>query len=158
MDLNQFQLIGRLTRDAEIKSTPNGVTVANLSIANNQKVKKNGQWQDVANYFNVSLFGQSASNLAQYLTKGKQIAISGVLRQNRWTDQSGNNHSQITLVAQSVQLLGGSQAPQNTNGTRQNNGYRQNTQQQQQFQQDMNAMQDAGLIDDEPPLWEEIQF
>lgn len=127
MDLNQFQLIGRLTRDAEIKSTPNGVTVANLSVANNQKVKKNGQWQDVANYFNVSLFGQSANNLAQYLTKGKQIAVSGALRQNRWTDQSGNNHSQIALVAQQLQLLGGQN--QNTNGTRQNSGYRQNTQQ-----------------------------
>ena len=150
MDLNQFHLIGRLTRDAEIKSTPNGVTVANLSIANNQKVKKNGQWQDVANYFNVSLFGQSASNLAQYLTKGKQIAVSGALRQNRWTDQSGNNHSQIALVAQQLQLLGGNQN-QNINGTRQNNGMTQ--QQNQQFQQDMNALQDAGFIDDNPPLW-----
>ena len=155
MDLNHFHLIGRLVRDVEIKSTPGGVTVAKITIANNQKIKKNGQWADVASYFDIVLFGQSANNLAQYLTKGKQIAVSGALRQDRWTDNAGNNRTKISLIASQLQLLGGTQN-QNRN---QNNGYSQGNggayQPQQQQLGALNSLQNAGLVDDEPPLWEE---
>ena len=154
MDLNQFHLIGRLVRDVEIKSTPGGVTVAKITIANNQKIKKNGQWVDVASYFDIVLFGQNANNLAQYLIKGKQIAVSGALRQDRWTDNAGNNRTKISLIASQLQLLGGMQT-QNQN----RNSYSQNTgaayQQQQQQPDTLNSLQNAGLVDDEPPLWEE---
>lgn len=155
MDLNQFHLIGRLVRDVEIKSTPGGVTVAKITIANNQKIKKNGQWADVASYFDIVLFGQSANNLAQYLTKGKQIAVSGALRQDRWTDNAGNNRTKISLIASQLQLLGGAQ---NQNQNQNRNGYSQgNTayQPQQQQPDTLNSLQNAGLVDDEPPLWEE---
>ena len=154
MDLNNFHLIGRLVRDVEIKSTPGGVTVAKLTIANNQKIKKNGQWVDVASYFDIVLFGQSANNLAQYLTKGKQIAVSGALRQDRWTDNAGNNRTKISLIASQLQLLGGAQQNQNQN----RNGYSQSNtayQPQQQQPDTLNSLQNAGLVDDEPPLWEE---
>ena len=156
MDLNQFHLIGRLVRDVEIKSTPGGVTVAKITIANNQKIKKNGQWVDVASYFDIVLFGQSANNLAQYLTKGKQIAVSGALRQDRWTDNAGNNRTKISLIASQLQLLGGAQNQnqnQNRNGYSQGNGTAYQPQQQQP--DTLNSLQNAGLVDDEPPLWEE---
>lgn len=159
MDLNQFHLIGRLTRDVEIKSTPNGVTVARISIANNQKVKRNGQWQDVTNFFDIAIFGKSANNLAQYLTKGKQIAVSGALRQDRWTDANGNNHTKISLIASQLQLLGGANGTQNQNQNR--NGYSQGNgaaYQQPQQPDTLNSLQQAGLVDDEPPLWEEVVF
>lgn len=159
MDLNQFFIIGRLTRDVEIKSTPTGVTVARISIANNQKVKRNGQWQDVTNFFDIAIFGKSANNLAQYLTRGKQIAVSGALRQDRWTDANGNNRTKISLVAEQLQLLGGAngtQQNQNRNGYSQNNGAAYQPQQQQPDA--LNSLQNAGLVDDEPPLWEEIVF
>lgn len=156
MDLNQFLIIGRLVRDVEIKSTPNGVTVARISIANNQKVKRNGQWQDTTNFFDIVLFGQSANNLAQYLTKGKQIAVSGALRQDRWTDNAGNNRTKISLIASQLQLLGGTQ---NQNQNQNLNGYSQGNstayQPQQQQPDTLNSLQNAGLVDDEPPLWEE---
>lgn len=160
MDLNQFHLIGRLVRDVEIKSTPGGVTVAKITIANNQKIKKNGQWADIASYFDIVLFGQSANNLAQYLTKGKQIAVSGAMKQDRWTDTNGNNRTKISLIASQLQLLGGA------NGTQQNqnqnrNGYSQGNgaaYQQPQQPDTLNSLQNAGLVDDEPPLWEEVVF
>lgn len=157
MDLNQFFIIGRLTRDVEIKSTPNGVTVARISIANNQKVKRNGQWQDTTNFFDIAIFGKSANNLAQYLTKGKQIAVSGAMKQDRWTDNAGNNHTKISLIASQLQLLGGTQQNQNRSG----NGYSQGNgaaYQQQQQPDTLNSLQQAGLVDDEPPLWEEVVF
>lgn len=150
MDLNHFHLIGRLVRDVEIKSTPGGVTVAKITIANNQKIKKNGQWADVVSYFDIVLFGQSANNLAQYLTKGKQIAVSGALRQDRWTDSAGNNRTKISLIASQLQLLGGAQ---NQNQNRNGNGTAYQPQQQQPAA--LNSLQNAGLVDDEPPLWEE---
>ena len=156
MDLNNFHLIGRLVRDVEIKSTPGGVTVAKITIANNQKIKKNGQWADVVSYFDIVLFGQSANNLAQYLTKGKQIAVSGALRQDRWTDNAGNNRTKISLIASQLQLLGGTQNQnqnQNRNGYSQGNGTAYQPQQQQP--DTLNSLQNAGLVDDEPPLWEE---
>lgn len=155
MDLNQFHLIGRLVRDVEIKSTPGGVTVAKITIANNQKIKKNGQWTDVTSYFDIVLFGQSANNLAQYLTKGKQIAVSGALRQDRLTDNAGNNRTKISLIASQLQLLGGTQNQnqnQNRNGYSQGNGA---AYQQQQQPDTLNSLQQAGLVDDEQPLWEE---
>jgi len=156
MDLNQFHLIGRLVRDVEIKSTPGGVTVAKITIANNQKIKKNGQWTDIASYFDIVLFGQSANNLAQYLTKGKQIAVSGALRQDRWTDNAGNNRTKISLIASQLQLLGGTQ---NQNQNQNRNGYSQSNpaayQPQQQQPDTLNSLQAAGLVDDEPPLWDE---
>lgn len=156
MDLNQFHLIGRLVRDVEIKSTPNGVTVARISLANNQKVKRNGQWQDVTNFFDIAIFGKSANNLAQYLTKGKQIAVSGAMKQDRWTDNAGNNRTKISLIASQLQLLGGAQNQnqnQNRNGYSRNNG---TAYQPQRLQPEtLNSLQNAGLVDDEPPLWEE---
>lgn len=163
MDLNQFHLIGRLTRDVEIKSTPNGVTVARISIANNQKVKRNGQWQDVTNFFDIAIFGKSANNLAQYLTKGKQIAVSGALRQDRWADTNGNNRTKISLIASQLQLLGGANGTQQNQNQNQNrNSYSQNNgtayQPQQQQPDTLNSLQQAGLVDDEPPLWEEVVF
>lgn len=134
MDLNQFFIIGRLTRDVEIKYTQSGVPVGRLSIANNQKQKKNGQWVDVVSYFDIALFGKSAQNLFQYLTKGKQLAISGTFRQDKWQDANGN-HSKISLIATQVQLL----------GDRQN--------------QNQNALQQSGLVDADADFFpEEIPF
>ena len=159
MDLNQFFIIGRLTRDVEIKYSQSGVPVGRLSIANNQKVKRNGQWQDVSNFFDIAIFGKSANNLARYLTKGKQIAVSGAMKQDRWTDTNGNNHTKISLIASQLQLLGGANGTQNQNQNR--NSYSQGNgaaYQQQQQSDTLNSLQQAGLVDDEPPLWEEVVF
>lgn len=105
-DLNHVVLIGRLTQDAELKYTQNGYAISSFSIAVNRSRKNGEQWVEEANFFEVSLFGKSAENLKPYLVKGKQVAIDGELRQDRW-ESEGQKRSKVVIVANSVQLVGG---------------------------------------------------
>lgn len=105
-DLNSVILIGRLTRDAELTYLQSGSAVANLSVAVNRNRKEGEQWISEVNYFDVSLFGKSAENLKQYLLKGKQIAVQGALKQDRW-EKDGQKFSKIRIIANNVELLGG---------------------------------------------------
>ena len=104
-DVNHVIIIGRLTRDA-VKHTSGGMAISNFSIAVNRRRKNGEQWVEEASFFDVSLFGKSAEGLAQYLTKGKQVAVEGELRQDRW-QQDGQPRSKVTIAANNVQLLGG---------------------------------------------------
>ena len=111
-DMNHVFLIGRLTRDlgADERSfayVGNGqMARANISIAVNRSKKEGEQWVDEVNYFDITIWGRTAENLKQYLLKGKQIAVDGYLRQDRW-QKDGQNFSKVVVVANSVQLLGG---------------------------------------------------
>ena len=123
-DMNHVFLIGRLTRDigADERSfgyVGNGqIARASVSIAVNRSKKEGDQWVDEVSYFDVSIWGKTAENLKQYLVKGQQIAVDGVLKQERW-QKDGQNFSRVTINAISVQLLGGKnnnqQQPTNTN-------------------------------------------
>ena len=117
-DINTTTLIGHLTRDEELKYTAGGMAIGNVSLAINRKVKKGQEWTDEANYFDVVIFGKQAENLQRFLTKGKQIGVTGFLKQERWTDQNGANRSRVTIVANDIQLLGGKDG-----GQRNDNGY-----------------------------------
>jgi single-strand DNA-binding protein len=121
-DMNHVFLIGRLTRDlgADERSfayVGNGqMARANVSIAVNRSKKEGDQWTDEVNYFDVTIWGKTAENLKQYLLKGKQIAVDGYLKQDRW-QKDGQNFSKVTIVANNVQLLGGkSDSGQSTGG------------------------------------------
>lgn len=108
-DINKVLLIGRLVRDAEISYTQGGSAVVKFSIASNHSMKKGDQWVDEASFFDVVYFGKPAEGLKQYLTKGKQVGIEAHLKQDRWNDkETGKQRSKISIVADSVQLLGGS--------------------------------------------------
>ena len=108
-DVNHVILIGRCTRDATIKYTSGGMAIGSFSIAVNRRTKKGDQWVEEASFFDVSLFGKSAEGLAPYLLKGKQVAVEGELRQDRW-QQDGQNRSKVYISANNVQLLGGNDA------------------------------------------------
>ena len=103
-DINRVLEIGRLTRDAEVTYTPGGMAIAKMSIAVNRRVKAGDGWADEANYFDVQLFGKSAENLKPYLLKGKQIAVDGYLKQDRW-EKDGQKFSKVTINANDIQLL-----------------------------------------------------
>jgi single-strand DNA-binding protein len=105
-DINHVVIVGRLTRDAELKFTNNGTPVCKFSIANNQRRKKEDQWVDEAHFFDVALWGKQAESLNPYLKKGKQICMEGQLRQDRW-EQNGQARSRVEINASNVQLLGG---------------------------------------------------
>ena len=104
-DINHVVLVGRLTRNAELKYTNNGAAVSKFSIAINQRRKKEEQWVDEAHFFDIVLWGKTAESLNQYLVKGKQVGIEGQLRQNRW-EQEGQARSKVEIFATSVMLLG----------------------------------------------------
>ncbi|MDR0300980.1 MAG: single-stranded DNA-binding protein [Treponema sp.] len=107
VDLNHVVLIGRLTRDAELKYTAGGQAVCKFSVAVNRRKKNGDQWEDEANFFDIVLWGKQGETLNQYLLKGKMVAVDGELRQDRW-QQDGQNRSKVEIVASFIQLLGGS--------------------------------------------------
>jgi single-strand DNA-binding protein len=106
VDINHVILVGRLTRDADLKYTANGQAVSNFSIAVNRRRRQNEEWVDEANFFGIVLFGKQAETLHQYLIKGKVVGVDGELRQDRW-QSDGQNRSKVEVVASIVQLLGG---------------------------------------------------
>jgi single-strand DNA-binding protein len=119
-DFNHVILIGRLTRDCELKYTSGGMAIANLSLAVNRRIKKGEQWTEEVSFFESVLFGKTAEGLKPYLLKGKQIAVEGELKQERW-QQDGQNRSKIVISASNVQLLGGNDKPAQQGG--QSSGY-----------------------------------
>jgi single-strand DNA-binding protein len=105
-DINHVVLVGRLTRDAELKYTANGQAVCKFSIAVNRRKKSGEQWVEEANFFDIVVWGRQGEALNQYLVKGKLIGVDGELRQDRW-EQDGQNRSKIEIIANNLQLLGG---------------------------------------------------
>lgn len=106
-DINQITIVGRLTKDAEMRYTSSGTALCTFSIACNEDVKQSsGQWEEKAHFFDCTLWGKSAESLNQYLVKGKQVAIVGRLKQDRWEDRdSGQNRSKVSINVFTLQLL-----------------------------------------------------
>ena len=105
--VNKVILIGHLGRDAETKFTPSGVAVTKFSVATNRRWKdqQTGEWKDETDWANVVLWRQE--NLANYLTKGKQIYVEGRLQTRSWDDKDGKKQYMTEVVADEVILLGG---------------------------------------------------
>lgn len=123
-DINKAIIIGHLTRDEELTYTPGGMAIGKISVAVNRRVKKGQEYVDEVNYFDVSIFGKQAESLQRFLTKGKQIAVDGYLKQDRWQDQAtGQNRSAVKIIANDIQLLGGKDGGSQNNGGYQDAGY-----------------------------------
>ncbi|HUX50746.1 MAG TPA: single-stranded DNA-binding protein [Spirochaetia bacterium] len=105
-DINHVTLVGRLTRDAELKYTNSGLAVCKFSLAINRRRKNGDQWVDEAHFFDVVLMGRTGEAIHRYLQKGKQVGVEGELRQSRW-EHEGQTRSRVEIFAINVQLLGG---------------------------------------------------
>jgi single-strand DNA-binding protein len=109
-NINRVILTGNLTFDPELRSLPSGTSVCKLRVATNSR-KKNGatgEWEDKANYFDVTVWGAQGENCARYLSKGRPVAIDGRLEWSEWQDKdTGKNRSKVEIVAETVQFLGG---------------------------------------------------
>jgi single-strand DNA-binding protein len=121
-DVNHVILIGRLTRDAELKYTAGGQAVCKFALAVNRRRKNGEQWVEEANFFDIVLWGRSGEAINQYLLKGKQVAVEGELRQDRW-EQDGQNRSKVEIQANNVQLLGGGSGGGSGGANAQSGGY-----------------------------------
>lgn len=104
-DVNYVILIGRLVRDAELKYTNSGLAVSSFAIAVNRSKKQGESWIDEVSFFDIALFGKRAESLNQYLLKGGQIAVEGMLVQDRW-ENDGQKRSKVRVFCNNVQLLG----------------------------------------------------
>lgn len=106
-DINYYIVLGRVVRNAETKTTDNGLFIANFSIATNRSKKNSdGSWSDIPHFFNFSLYGKRAESLAQYLVQGQQVLIEGHLIQRRW-EKDGKKQSRLEIEIENIKLLGG---------------------------------------------------
>lgn len=106
--INRVVLVGNLTRDPELRHTPSGTAVCSLRLAVNTRRKdESGQWTDKPNYFDITVWGQQGENCAQYLSKGRPVAVDGRLEWREWEAQDGSKRQAVEVVAESVQFLGG---------------------------------------------------
>ena len=119
-DINHVVLVGRLTRDAELKYTAGGQAVCKFAIAVNRRKKNGDQWEDEVNYFDIVLWGRQGEAINQYLQKGKTVGVDGELKQDRW-QQDGQNRTKVEIIANNIMLLGGSPGPGGNTGG--NSGY-----------------------------------
>ena len=103
-DLNQVILIGRLTKDIELRYGQSGAAYSRMGLAINRKSYREGEPDDVY-YIDIVSFGKLAELASQYLSKGKQVGIQGYLRQNRWSGQDGQKYSKVEVVAERMQFL-----------------------------------------------------
>jgi single-strand DNA-binding protein len=105
--VNRVVVVGNLTRDPELRHTPSGMAVCSLRIAVNSRQKQaDGQWGEKPNYFSVTVWGQQGENCAQYLSKGRPVAVDGRLDWREYQAQDGTKREAIEIVADSVQFLG----------------------------------------------------
>jgi single-strand DNA-binding protein len=106
-NINRVVMTGNLTRDPELRSTPGGTSVCSLRIACNTRRKDaSGAWVDKPNYFDVTVWGAQGENCAQYLQKGRPVAIDGRLEWREWEDKEGHKRQSTDIIADSVQFLG----------------------------------------------------
>lgn len=107
-NINRVIITGNLTRDPESRALQSGTTVCKLRIAVNTRRKDNstGEWVDKPNYFDVTVWGAQGDNCANYLSKGRPVAIDGRLEWREWQDQQGNNRQSVEIIADTVQFLG----------------------------------------------------
>lgn len=103
---NQVILMGNLTRDPELRQTPNGQNVCGFSLALNRSYKgSDGNWQEATDYIDVVAWGPLGERVSQYLSKGRACLVNGRLQSRSW-EQDGQKRSKVEVVANDVTFLG----------------------------------------------------
>lgn len=107
-NINVVVITGNLTRDPELRSTSGGTSVCDLRVAVNSRRKdgQTGEWVDKPNYFDVTVWGAQGENCANYLSKGRPVAIEGRLDWREWEAKDGSKRQSVSIIANSVQFLG----------------------------------------------------
>ena len=103
--INQVILMGNLTRDPELRQTPNGHSVVGFSLALNRSYKdSSGEWKEVTDYIDIVAWAGLAERVAQYLTKGRRCLVVGRLQSRSW-EQEGQKRSKVEVLANDVTFL-----------------------------------------------------
>lgn len=102
---NKVILMGNLTRDPEVRYTPQGTSVCNFGIAVNRKFKQGDEMKEEVTFINIVVFGKQADSCGKYLNKGNPVLIEGRLQEQRWETEDGQKRSKHEVVAQQVRFL-----------------------------------------------------
>jgi len=107
-NINRVVLVGNLTKDPELRHTPSGTAVCSLRLAVNTRRKDSatGEWTEKPNYFDITVWGNQGESCAQYLAKGRPVAVDGRLEWREWDAQDGTKRQAVEIIADSVQFLG----------------------------------------------------
>jgi len=114
-DINKIILVGRLTKNAELKYTNSGTALTKISIAVNKSRKQNDEWINEVSFFDCIVWGKLGESISKYLIKGKQVCIEGELQQYKW-EQDGQKRNKVNIVVNNIQLFGG-QEKKNVNNS-----------------------------------------
>ena len=104
MDLNSVNLVGNVVNNAVVNYTCVGIPYIKITLAVTRMKKINQETADI-DYFTVTSFGKKNENLYQYLIRGKKIAVSGRLQQDKWCDSNSQTHYSVSIVAENIQLF-----------------------------------------------------
>jgi len=104
-DINVVILVGRLTRDPELRYTPTGTAVTSFGLAVNNRRKVGDEWKEEPCFVDVKIFGRMAETSSEYLSKGRQCAIEGRLSYSKW-EKDGQTRSKLEIIANNIQFLG----------------------------------------------------
>jgi single-strand DNA-binding protein len=113
---NKVILVGNLTRDPELRYTPNGKAVAKIGLAVNRTwTSETGEKKEEVTFVDIDMFGRTAENVSQYMRKGSPLLVEGRLRLDQWEDkQTGQKRSKLSVVADAVQFLGSPRSGDNS--------------------------------------------
>jgi single-strand DNA-binding protein len=104
--INRVVLVGRLTRDPELRALPSGSTVCSLRLAcNSSRRDAEGEYQERPNFFDVNVYGASAETVSRYMGKGSRVAIDGRLEWREWETAEQEKRQAVSVVADTVQFL-----------------------------------------------------
>lgn len=106
-NLNRVLLIGRLTRDPELRYTAGGTAVADFGLAVNRRRKQGDEWGEEVAYVDLTAWGRTAELANQYLAKGRQVFVEGYLKFDQWTSQDGQKRSKLGVTIENMQFLDG---------------------------------------------------
>mgnify|MGYP003131359839 FL=1 len=106
-DLNEVIVSGRLTRDSELRYTPNGTAVTDVIVASNRIWSKESDRQEETTFVDVTIWGKQAESLQEYLVKGRHVMVVGRLKLNKWEAEDGSKRSKLTMVAEKINLTPG---------------------------------------------------
>ncbi|MCB0874186.1 MAG: single-stranded DNA-binding protein [Actinobacteria bacterium] len=105
-DLNRVTLVGRLTRDPELRHTGGGNAICSIRLAVSSRQRdESGNWGDKSNFFDVTVFGRQAETASNYLSKGRRIGVDGRLSWREWEAQDGSKRQNVEIVANDVFFL-----------------------------------------------------
>ena len=103
---NRVVLVGNLTRDPELRYISSGTAVTDIGLAVNERVKRNEQWVDEANFFDITLWAARRRSPTKYLSKGSSVLIEGRLKYDTW-EKDGQKRSKVKIIGEKMQMLGG---------------------------------------------------